>query len=172
MQASNPPATHCTCAFFMSVVLVEPQPIGVCILSQLTNCSVLVNSCSYVSLLGETTSIFNYFESPCQSEKLKASSWVINLSGKNTSTETFLCIVRSTQSVPSMLLLSAASASWDIFVAPGRIYNVAWRLSWKWHITKGKAIGSALKIFHFMGCETPSSQHLDIIWVETLFEIL
>ena len=48
--------------------------------NQLTkNHSVWFNSCSYVSLPGETTSVFRHFKSPCWSEKLKASSRVMNL---------------------------------------------------------------------------------------------
>ena len=48
--ASNVPATSCACAFFVSVVLVVPQPTGVCILNQLP---------------GETTSIFSHLKLPC-----------------------------------------------------------------------------------------------------------
>ena len=74
--------------------------------NQLTNRSVWFNSRSYTSLPGKMTSIFNHSKLPCHSEKLKASSWVINfikkphtkLPGKNVVTEKFLCIVRSTQS--------------------------------------------------------------------------
>ena len=33
---ANMLATGCTCAFFVSVVLVVPQPIGTCVLNQLT----------------------------------------------------------------------------------------------------------------------------------------
>ena len=50
--------------------------------NQLTNHSVRFNSRSYASLPGETTSVFNHFKSPCRSEKLKASSRVMNLKKK------------------------------------------------------------------------------------------
>ena len=104
--ASNVPATGCTYAFFVSVLLVVPQLVGVRVLNQLTNCSIRFNSCSYASLPGETTPVFNHFKSPCWSEKQKVSSRVINLvkkthtklSRQNISPEKFLCIVRSTQS--------------------------------------------------------------------------
>ena len=83
MWASNAPATscmcNCMCDFFVSVVLVVPQPITIHVLNQLTSCSIQLNSLSYASRPGETTSIFSHFKSPCQSEKLKVSSWVINL---------------------------------------------------------------------------------------------
>ena len=92
MWASNAPApaTRCACP-------------SVLVLNQLTNHRVWFNSCSYMSVPGETTFIFTHSKLPCHSEKLKASSWVINvirnlptkLSGKNISTEKFLCIVRS-----------------------------------------------------------------------------
>jgi len=39
-----------TCAFFVSVVLVAPQLIGVRVLNQLTSLSIQFNSHSYVSL--------------------------------------------------------------------------------------------------------------------------
>ena len=41
--------------------------------------SLWFNSHSWASLPGETTSVFSHFKSPCQSGKLKVSSWVINL---------------------------------------------------------------------------------------------
>ena len=50
--------------------------------NQLTNRSVRFNSRFYASLPGETTSIFNHFKSPWRSEKLKASSQVMNLAKK------------------------------------------------------------------------------------------
>ena len=92
--------------FFVSVVLVVPQPVGVHVLNQLTNCSVWFNSSSYASLPGEMTHVFNHLKLPCRSEKQKTSSRVINLvkkthtklSRKNISPEKFLCIVQSTQS--------------------------------------------------------------------------
>ena len=80
--ASNVPVTGCTCLFFVSVVLVVPQPVDIRVLNQLTSCSVWFNSRSYVSLPGEMTPVFNHFKSPCRSEKRKASSQVI--SQKNT----------------------------------------------------------------------------------------
>ena len=46
--------------------------------NKLTNRSVWFNSRSYASLPDETTSVFMHFKSPCRSEKLKASSLVIN----------------------------------------------------------------------------------------------
>ena len=49
------------------------------------------------------------------------------------------------------------------------MYNVKRHISWKRHINKGKAIGSTLKISHFVSCETPSSQCLDVIRAEMLF---
>ena len=109
------PATSCACVFFVSVVLVVPQPISVRVLNQLTNCSVWFNSRSYASFPGEMTSVFNHFKSPCRSEKLKANSQVINLvqkmhtrlSGKNI--EQCFCAVYDQRRVPSML--SAAPVS-------------------------------------------------------------
>ena len=64
--------------FFVSVVLVVPQPVGVRVLNQLTNCSVRFNSCSFASLPGEMTHVFNHFKSLCWSEKQKTSSRVIS----------------------------------------------------------------------------------------------
>ena len=52
--------------------------------NQLTNRRVRFSSCSYASLPGETTSVFNRFKSPCRSEKQKASSRVIDLVHKKT----------------------------------------------------------------------------------------
>ena len=66
-------------------------------------------------------------------------------------------------------MLTAAPASWDFSVAHGGMYDIERCVNWKCDINKGKAIGSTLKISHFMGCETPSSQHLDVIRAETLF---
>ena len=121
MRALNAPATDCMCAFFMSVVLVEPQPIGVHVLNQLTNCNVWL----IPALLGEMTSVFSYFKSPCQSEKLKASSWVINLAQKmhtklsrKKRLQKSFCALYDQCIVPSMLLLSAVPASWDLFCCP------------------------------------------------------
>ena len=64
---------------------------------------------------------------------------------------------------------SAVPASWDFSVAHGRMYDVEQHVNWKCHINKGKAIGSTLKISHFVGCEMLSSQHLDVIQAEMLF---
>ena len=61
---SNVPATSCVWAFFVSVVLVVPQPNSICILNWLTSCSIQFNSCSYVSLPGDMTSIFSHSELP------------------------------------------------------------------------------------------------------------
>ena len=66
-------------------------------------------------------------------------------------------------------MLNAVPASWDFSVCHGGMYDVEWRVNWKRHINKGKAIGSTLKILYFMVCEMPSSQHLDVIWAEMLF---
>ena len=61
------------CALFVSVVLVVPQLVGVCVLIQLTNCSVRFNFHSYASLPGKTTSVFSHFKLPCYA-KVKAES--------------------------------------------------------------------------------------------------
>ena len=84
-SASNVPATICACAFFVFVMLIVPQPIGVHLLNQLTSCSVRFNSCSYASLPVEMTSVFNRFES----EKLKVSSLVVNLVKKKKKNQNF-----------------------------------------------------------------------------------
>ena len=83
------------CPFCLCGVVV-PQPISAHALNQLTNRSVWFSSLSYVS--GKATSVFNHFKLPCQSKKLKTSSWVINfvkkthteLSGMNIPTEKFV----------------------------------------------------------------------------------
>ena len=113
--------------FFVSLVLVVPQPVGVHVLNQLTNCSVWFNSRSYASLPGEMTHVFNHFKSPCQSEKQKTSSQVINLVKKHTPNfpgriylQKSFCALYSQRRAPSML--SAAPASWDFSVAHGGIY--------------------------------------------------
>ena len=46
MWTSNTPAPGCMCAFFMSVVLVAPQPISVRVLNQMTSHSIRFNACS------------------------------------------------------------------------------------------------------------------------------
>ena len=77
--------------------------------NQLTNHSVRFNSCSYASLPGKTTSIFNHFKLPCQSEKLKASPRVVNLvqkthtklSGKSIIQKRF-CALYDQRRAPSM----------------------------------------------------------------------
>ena len=74
MWTSNTPASGCMHAFFMSVVLVAPQPTSVRVLNQMTS-----HSIQFTSLPGQMTSIFNHFKSACQSKKLKTSSWVVNL---------------------------------------------------------------------------------------------
>ena len=58
---------------------------------------------------------------------------------------------------------SAAPASGDSSVAHGGMYDIEQLVNSKRHINKGKVIGSTLKISHFIGCEMPSSQHLDVI---------
>ena len=81
------------------------------VFNQLTNCNVQFNSRFIASLYGETTSVFNHFKSPWWSEKLKASSWVMNLvkkmhtkiSGEEYYTEKFLCVVRSAFSGKSIV---------------------------------------------------------------------
>ena len=121
------PATSCVCAQFVCGVVV-PQPIGAHVLNRLTNCSVQFNSLSYVS--GKTTSVFNHFKSQCQSKKLKASSWVINLvkkqhtelSGMNISTERFLCIVWSVQSAQHV---KCSTCFLGLFCCP-------WQNVWRW----------------------------------------
>ena len=131
---SNVPATGCACAFFISVVLVVWQPDGVRVLNQLISRSLRFSSHSYASLLGETTSVFSCFKSPCQSKMLKASSRVINL----------------------FFFLTYIELFWEEYmyfsVAHDRMYDVEWRVNWKHHINKWKAIGSTLNISHFMGC--------------------
>ena len=174
--ASNVLATSCACAFFMSVVLVVPWQIGICVLNQLTNHSVQFSSHSYTSVPGEMASIFNHFKSPYWSKKLKVSSLVVNLikkmhtriSGKNICTETFPCIVQLVQNTEHMkcsvcfLGLFCQRHPW--WTAQCRTTGQIQASHWQ-----SKSVGKKLKIFHFMGCRTPSSHHLDIIWVETLF---
>ena len=106
------------------------------------------------------TSVFNHFELSCLSKKLKASSWVVNLLKK-----VYIQIFGKN----IQKCFHAMSASWDFSVSHGGMYDVDWCASLKCRINKRKAIGSTLKIFHFMGCEMPFSEHLDIIWAETLF---
>ena len=100
------------------------------------------SSHSYMSLPSKTTSVFSHFKLPCQSEKLKVSSRVINLVPKNTH-QTFQCS-----------MLSAAPASWDFCVAHGRMYDIKRRINWKHHINREKAIGSTLNISYFVGWNT------------------
>ena len=124
--------------------------------NQLTNHSVWFNSCSYASLPGEMTSVFSHFKSPCWSEKLKASSRVMNLVKKTAHqnfqeehyTETFLCVVRSTWSAKHVKCSACFFSSWDSSVAHGGMYNVKQCVNSKHHINKRKAIGSTLKISH------------------------
>ena len=81
-----------------------------------------------VACVTACVSVVLVVKSPCQSEKLKASSWVINLVKKNTH-QTFweeclqknVCALYDQRRVPSML--SAASASWDFSVTHGGMYN-------------------------------------------------
>ena len=84
--------------------------------NQLTNHSVRFNSRSYASLPGETTSVFSHFKSPCQSEKPKASSRVMNLarktytkiSGKSMIQNRF-CVLYDQRRAPGMW-----SAAWSV----------------------------------------------------------
>ena len=113
--------------------------------NQLTNRSVWFNSRSYASLPGETTSVFNHFKSPCWSEKLKASSGVMNLtqkmhtkiSGKSMIQNSF-CALFNQRRAPSMWSAVPASSVLGTFLSP------------------------------MVECMT-SSQHLDVIWAETRF---
>ena len=124
--------------------------------NQLTSRSIRFSSRSYASLHGKTTSIFNHFKSPCWSEKLKASSWVINLVQKKAHqnfkeeyyTETFLCVVRSVRSARHVKCSTCFFSSWDFSVARGGMYDIKQRVNLKCHINKGRAIGSTLKISH------------------------
>lgn len=70
--------------FFVSGVLVVPQPVSIYILNWLTSWSIQFNSRSYVSLPGEMTSVFSHFKSRCWSEKLKVSSRVSKSCQENT----------------------------------------------------------------------------------------
>ena len=150
--ASNAPATSCVCDcvcdFFVSVVLVVPQPVSIHVLNQLTSCSVQLNSLSYASRPGETTSVFSHFNSPCQSEKLKASSWVINLVKKTHQTfweeclQKNVCALYDQRRVPSML--SAASTSWDFSVTHGGMYSSEWRVSWKFWLIDDRLYSAIL----------------------------
>ena len=118
----------------------------------LTIRSIRFNSCSYASLPGETTSVFNHFKSPCWSKKLKASSQVMNLA-KNPHqnfweehyTERFLCIVRSTQSAQHVKCSTCFFRFWDIPVTHGGMYNVKQCMHSKRHFNKWKAIASMLR---------------------------
>ena len=77
----------------------------------------------------------------------------------------FLCIVQSVQSTQHV---KCSACFLRLFCCPWWNVRLWTNVNWKRHINKGKVIGSTLKIFHFVGCEMPSSQHLDIIRVETL----
>ena len=109
--------------------------------------------------------------------KLKASSQVVNLvKKKKKGTPTFLGRIYIQKSFHALYdqcratsMWSAVSASWDFPVTHCRMYDVKWHISSKRRLNKGKAMGNMLKISHFMGCETPSLQHLDVIWAEMLF---
>ena len=82
-------------------------------------------------------------------------------------TKSFLCIVQSTQSARHVKCSACFLSFCDFSVTQGRMYDVEQCI--KRHINKGKVVGSMLKISHFMGCETSSSQHLDVIRAEMLF---
>ena len=117
--------------------------------NQLTNRSVWFNSRTYASLPGETTTVFNHFKSPCWSEKLKASSGVMNLtqkmhtkiSGKSMIQNSF-CALFNQRRAPSMW--SAVPASSVL----GGMYDVEQRVNLEHHINKEKVMGSPLKIAH------------------------
>ena len=85
--------------------------------------------------------------------------------------EEFMCIVRSVKSAQHVKCSACFFSSWDFPVAHGGMYDVEQCISLKCHSNKGKLIliGSTLNIAHFMGCETLSSQHFDIIQMEMLF---
>ena len=134
------PATGCAYTFLVSVVLVVLQPVGIHVLNQLTSCRIWFNSHSCVLLPGKTTSFFNHFKLPCQSKSLKQTHVInlikishIKLFGKNISTETFLCIVRSVQSTQHV---KCSARFRGLFCFHGGIYDMS----------KGKVIGSTLKI--------------------------
>ena len=117
------------CVPFVSVVLVVPQPIGVRVLNQLISRSFWFNSCSFVSLPGETTH-FQSFQIAMPKWKLKVSSWVINLvktlhtklSGKNVFAVMFPCTVWSTQSTKHV---KCSACFLGLFCLP-------WRNVWRW----------------------------------------
>ena len=119
--------------------------------NQMTNCSIRLNSRSYASLPGETTSISNHFKSPCRSELPGDES-----RQKNTHqnfreeyyTAKFLCIVRSTQSAKHVKRNTSFFSSWDLSVAHDGMCDVEQRVNSKRHINKGKVLGSTLKISH------------------------
>ena len=93
--------------------------------NQLTNRSVRFSFRFYASLPGETTSIFNHFKSPCQSEKLKTSSRVMNLakkthtkiSGKSIIQNSF-CALYDQRRAPSMWSAAPASSVLGTFLSP------------------------------------------------------
>ena len=121
--------------------------------NRLTNHSVQFNSHFYASLPGKMTSVFNHFKSPCRSEKLKASSRVMNLdkkthtkiSGKSIIQNSF-CALSDQCRAPSMWSAAPASSVLGTFLSP--MAECTTSNNSKHHINKGKAIGSMLKISH------------------------
>jgi len=90
---------------------------------QVCSCSIQFSSCFYASLPGETTSVFNHLKSPFWSDKLKASSPVIN-SAPNFPGRIyvkFLCIVWPTQSAQHV---QCSACFLGLSVAHGRVYDV------------------------------------------------
>ena len=83
-------------------------------------------------------------------------------------TEQFLCVVRSTQSAKHVKCSACFFSSWDFSVTHGGMYDIEQLKASHQQKKSDKKYAEDFPLI-FMGCETPSSQHLDVIRAETLF---
>ena len=170
MWASNSPATSYACAFLCVWGVgctISNQRLH---FNQLASLSIQFSSRSYASL-PDATSVFSHFKSPCRSEKLKTSSWVINLVKNHTPKFPGRVLYRNSSvhcsctinSAPSMWSTAPASSVVVTSLSPMAecmtLNNMSTRSI---TLTKESDRKYAEDNSHFVGCEMPSSPHLDV----------
>ena len=163
--ASNAPATSCECAFFVHVVLVVPYWHPHFKPADQLQCSVQFPLLCITSW--RDNFCFIHFKWPYWSELPGDKSH--QKTTHQTLQEEYVYRKVSVHCTTSAEHPACEVQCWILgtFMLP--MVECMMSSNWKHHINKGKAVGSTLKISHFMGCETLSSQYLDVIWVEMLF---
>ena len=173
--ASNSPATSCAHAFFVSEVLVAPQPISIHVLTSWPVVAFSSIPALMRHFLARRLLFWIIWNRYAETRNWKwAPGWWISskkmhtkISGKSVIQKSF-CVLYDQRRAPSMWSAAPASSVLGTFLSPMAECTTCQLEASHQQRKSDKKYAEDFPLI-FMGCEMPSSQHLDVIQAEMLF---